>query len=161
MIFPHFILNESKCRNATISSGIHVFIIGILCLLLLLCMLYFSSALGDVAGLARCSWAGRTSPCSAEPLVSPALWEENLQIQCPSSSGDRKSKLSVRGGSKSLCAWDSAAVKPWSQSLLTQYKSGLRFWSQTGQLDEKCAGDLSAQTWGSSGCSGLFLLAHR
>lgn len=74
MNFPHFILNESKCRNATISSGIYVFIIGILCLLLLLCMLYFSSALGDVAGLARCSWAGRTSPCSAEPLVSPALW---------------------------------------------------------------------------------------
>lgn len=52
--FLHFILNESKCGNARISSGMHVFIIGILCLLLLLCMPYFFSALGDVAGLTRC-----------------------------------------------------------------------------------------------------------
>lgn len=163
--FLHFILNESKCGNARISSGMHVFIMCILYLLLLLCMPYFFWALGDVAGLARCCWAGRSS----QPMQHWALGlfcplgclSCFLQIQCLSFNGDRKSKLSGREDGKSLCAWDSTAGKPRSQSLLTRYRSGLRFWLQTSQFDMKCVSDLSAQKWGSSGCSDLSLLAHR
>lgn len=111
--FLCFILSESRWRNARISSGMRA-LIGILCLLLLLCTSCFFPALGDVAGLVRCYWTGRTSPCSTEPLASSALWdaESFLQFWSPAFSGDRNSELSVRRCSKSLCAWDSAAGRP-------------------------------------------------
>lgn len=77
------------------------------------------------------------SPCSTEPLASSALWDACLVFFKFSTLGERKSKLSVRGDSKILCAWGSAAGKPRSQSLLTGYTSGLRFWLQTSQFDQK------------------------
>lgn len=148
--FLFLILNESKWGKARISSGMCA-LIGISCLLLLLCMPCFLPALGDVAGLIRCYWTGRT--CSTEPLASSALWDAFfLQFWSPSLSGDRKSKLSVRRHSKSLCAWGFCCRKTQSQSLLTGHRSGLGFWLQRCQFGQKYERVIS-QTCGSSGCS--------
>ena len=165
--FIFFILfwMRANVEMARISSGMRVFILCVLYLLLLLCVPSFFSALGGVAGLGRCYWAGRTSQpvqCWALGLFCPLRFLSCFsQIWCLSFSGDRKPKLVVKGDSKRLCTRDCAGGKTSSQSLLSGYGSGLRCWLQRSQFHKKCASDLSAQAWGSSGCSDLSLLAHR